>query len=200
MLSQRLVSMARQCCANSQYSRRECLELVSVPRSVSDGDLEEKVLKIFENIGCPIEGNSIEVCHQINKKKNERIIVKFSHWKDCQNILNAKKELRKLDMKDIGFPEDNPISVNQSLCTHYWVLWSKAKRLHSLKGINSFYVSRGTIKIKISENSLPLLITHVKDFTFRIIIRNTVIINLFWLSSICCVFNLQIGFNFLLRF
>ena len=169
--------MARQCCANSQYSRRECLELVSVPRSVSDGDLEKKVLKIFEKVGCHIEGNNIEVCHQINKK-NERIIVKFSRRKDCQNILNAKKELRKLDMKEIGFPEGNPISVNQSLCTHYWVLWSKAKRLHSLKRIKSFYASRGTVTIKISENSLLLLITHVNDFTFRIIIRNTVIINL----------------------
>ena len=134
--------MERQCWANAQYSRRECLELVGVPRSVSDGDLEEKVLKIFEKVGCPIEGNN----------------------KDCQNILNAKKELRKLDMKEIGFPEDNPIFVNQSLCTYYRVLWSKAKRLHSLKRISSFYVSGGTVKIKISENSLPLPITHVNDF------------------------------------
>ena len=142
VLSERLVSMERQCWANAQYSRRECLELVGVPRSVSDGDLEEKVLKIFEKVGCPIEGNN----------------------KDCQNILNAKKELRKLDMKEIGFPEDNPIFVNQSLCTYYRVLWSKAKRLHSLKRISSFYVSGGTVKIKISENSLPLPITHVNDF------------------------------------
>ena len=110
--------MARQCCANSQYSRRECLELVSVPRSVSDGDLEKKVLKIFEKVGCHIEGNNIEVCHQINKK-NERIIVKFSRRKDCQNVLNAKKELRKLDMKEIAFSEGDPIFVNQSLYTYY---------------------------------------------------------------------------------
>ena len=30
--------------------------------------------------------------------------------------------------------------------------------------ISSFYVSGGTVKIKISENSLPLPITHVSDF------------------------------------
>ena len=162
VLSERLVSMERQCWANAQYSRRECLELVGVPRSVSDGNLEEKVLKIFEKVGCPIEGNNIEACHRISKK-NERIIMKFSRRKDGQNVLNAKRELRKLDMKEIGFPEDNPIFVNQSLCTYYRVLWSKAKR-HSLKRIKSFYVSGGTVKIKISENSLPLTITHVNDF------------------------------------
>ena len=48
LLSESLVSMERQ------YSRHECLELVGVPRSASDGDLEEKVLTIFEKAGCPI--------------------------------------------------------------------------------------------------------------------------------------------------
>ena len=71
--------------------------------------------------------------------------MKFSRRKNCQNVLNAKKELRKLDMKEIGFPEDNPIFVNQSLCTHYRVLWSKTKRLYFLKRISSFYVSEGTV-------------------------------------------------------
>ena len=66
-------------------------------------------------------------------------------------------------MKEIGFPEDNPIFVNQSLCTYYRVLWSKAKSLHSLKRISSFYVSGGTVKIKISENGLALAITNVND-------------------------------------
>ena len=90
--------------------------------------------------------------------------MKFSRRKDCQDVLNWKKELRKLDMKEIGFPEGNPIFVNQSLSTYYRVLWSKAKRLHSLKRICSFYVSGGTVKIKISENSLPIPITYVNDF------------------------------------
>ena len=68
VLSESLVSMERQLWANAQYSRHDCLELVSVRRSVSDGDLEEKVLKIVEKFGCPIEGNNIEACHRISKK------------------------------------------------------------------------------------------------------------------------------------
>ena len=67
-------------------------------------------------------------------------------------------------MKEIGFPEDNPIFANQRLCTYYPVLWSKAKHLQSSKRISSFYVSGGTVKIQISENSLPLPITYVNDF------------------------------------
>ena len=88
----------------------------------------------------------------------------FSRRKNCQNILNVKKELRKLGMKQIGLPKGNPIFVNQSLCTCYGVRLSKAKRLYSLNRISSFYVSGGTAKIKISENSLPLPIANVNDF------------------------------------
>ena len=67
-------------------------------------------------------------------------------------------------MKQIGFLEDNPIFANQSLCTYFRVLWSKAKHLQSLKRISSCYASEGTVKIKISENSLPLPITYPNDF------------------------------------
>ena len=48
--------MERQCWANTQYSRHDYLELVGVPCGVSDDDLKEKVLKIFEKVGCPIAG------------------------------------------------------------------------------------------------------------------------------------------------
>ena len=37
-------NMERQCWANAQYSRRECLELVGIPKEVKQKDLEGKVL------------------------------------------------------------------------------------------------------------------------------------------------------------
>ena len=42
-----------------------------IPRSVRHGDFKEKVLKIFEKVGCPIEGNIIEGYHRISKKKKD---------------------------------------------------------------------------------------------------------------------------------
>ena len=53
------------------------------------------------------------------------------------------------------------------LCTFYRLLGSKAKCLHSSERISSFNVSQGTVQIKISENSLPMLIKHVNDFKER---------------------------------
>ena len=47
-LSGRLVQMERQCCANAQYSWRECVELVGIPSSVHQNQLEDSVSKIFD--------------------------------------------------------------------------------------------------------------------------------------------------------
>ena len=47
------------------------------------------------------------------------IIIKFSKWKDCRQIFSAKKDLSKLDMKELDFPEGPQILLNQSLCLYY---------------------------------------------------------------------------------
>ena len=65
LLSQRVVDLERQCWANAQYSRRECLEIVGIPRSVDDNSLEEKHFHVFEKVGCTIDSSNIEACHRI---------------------------------------------------------------------------------------------------------------------------------------
>ena len=44
LLSKRLVDMGRQCWANTQYSKRECLEVVAMLESAQNNQLEDKVL------------------------------------------------------------------------------------------------------------------------------------------------------------
>ena len=102
LLSQRVVNLERQCWDNAQYSRRECLEVVGIPRSVDDNILEEKVIQVFEKVGCNIDSSNIEACHRITKK-NDRVIVKFSKRKDCQRVLSVKKHLPKFKIEGIGF-------------------------------------------------------------------------------------------------
>ena len=164
LLSQRVVDLERQCWANAQYSRRKCLEVVGIPRSVDDNILEEKVIQVFEKVGCNIDSSNIEVCHRISKK-NDRVIAKFSRRKDCQRVLSVKKNLQKLRMEDLGLTGDNKAFLNPSLRPYYRVLWSKSKVLLNMGKINRLMVSKGTVKVKISESSAPISITHADDFT-----------------------------------
>ena len=162
LLSKRLVDMERQYWVNAQYSKRECLELVGIRQSVKDDDLEKVVTKIVNKVGINITERDVQAVHRIGKEG--RTIVKFSNRKDCHALVKVKSDLNTLTMKDFGFEENNKIYVNESLCPYYSVLWAKRKRLHHLQKIFSFYVSNGSIKIKIKENDKGITITHTADF------------------------------------
>ena len=85
LLVTRLSTLERHCWANAQYSRRECFDIVGIPRKVSGEVLEEKVLNIFGKFGCDISPDRIEACDRVGRT-NDTVIVKFSRRKDYQHV------------------------------------------------------------------------------------------------------------------
>ena len=160
-LHNHFVNMDRQFCINAQYSRRECVEILGIPTSVPANELEEAFCKIVDKIEFKINDRDIESCHRVGSQG--RTIVKFSHKKDCQKLMKVKKDLSKLKLTvmDLG---NTKIFIDQSLCRYYKLLWSKSKRVHAMKQIYSYYVSNGTVKVKLEENSRPISITYATDF------------------------------------
>ena len=67
-------------------------------------------------------------------------------------------------MDNLDLPGATKIYVNQGLCPYYCILWSKAKKLQNNGSNDNFYISSGTIKIKVTENSRPITIMHLDDF------------------------------------
>ena len=67
-------------------------------------------------------------------------------------------------MDDLDLPSGTKIYINQILCPYYRILWSKAERLQNIGSIDNLYISNGTIKIKVTENSSPITITRLDDF------------------------------------
>ena len=114
-LSSRLVNMERQCWANAQYSRRECLEIVGIPKEVEQKNLKSKVMSVLEKVGCKIDPDNIEDCHRLSKK-SDNTIIKFSRRKDCQHVFRVKRDTRKLNLEYLGFRGENKIYTNWSLC------------------------------------------------------------------------------------
>ena len=146
LLNRRVIDMERQCWANAQYSKRECLEVSGISRDVFNKNWESKVLKVFIKVGCEILSCDIEVCpHLMN---NDRVIVKFLRRKDCDRVMSVKRDLRKVKLEDIALRGSNFIFVNPGLCPYYRMFWSKSKRLLGLGKIENFFVSSGKIKIR----------------------------------------------------
>ena len=127
-LNERLIALERQCWANAQYSRRECLEITGIPSSVSDKDLDEVVCKAITKAEVDITANDIEDCHRVGNKGQTIII--FGARKVVRQVLSLRKDLNKNKISDIDLTGQSTLYINQSLCPYYNMLLSKTKTLY----------------------------------------------------------------------
>ena len=89
--------------ANKQYSRRECIEILGIPTSVSDNALENKIQEVFRGIIVEGDAQNIDLCHRLKGKVSKgRVILKLSKRKDAEKIKLNKKKLKNIDHKKIG--------------------------------------------------------------------------------------------------
>ena len=162
-LSDKLVVLECKCHANEQYSRRECLEISGIPAEVGDKDIEKKVLEVLDAIGAPVNTDSVEDCHRIPSKGYlKKVILKLSHWKGSRQVWLNKKKLKQLKPKSLNLPASVKIYINESLCPYYKKLWTKCKKLWDAKRILSFWVSNGSIRVKLVNENVSI-ITHDCD-------------------------------------
>ena len=114
LLSSRLDDTERQCWANAQYSKRETYEIAGSPKSLTNDEAETKLSQIFQSLDCNVDKEDLGICHWLKDK--ERVIVKFGRRKDCEKVLRAENDLRKLNSTNLDLPEGSKIFINQSLC------------------------------------------------------------------------------------
>ena len=88
---ERVVALERQCWGNSQYSRRECLEITGVPDRISNDDLEATTIKIFDKLDVAIDPSNIEDCHWFKSNWFKKVIIKFARRKYA-NIIRKKQK------------------------------------------------------------------------------------------------------------
>lgn len=78
-LKEKFVSLERQTRSNSQYSRRDCLELSVTPETIEIKDLEGTALGIFGKLDVIMDLSNVEDYHWIKSSKvPKRVIVKLS--------------------------------------------------------------------------------------------------------------------------
>ena len=160
-LCKKITTFERQCWANNQYSRREYLEISGIPENVENKDLKNLTPQIFEKIDISVDPENVEDCHWIKTQRSQNVIIKLSRWKDANKIRSEKKKLKGKNLTSLGI--NTPVYINDSLCIYYKKLWPKCKKLHNNKLIYAFWISKGSIKLKVSENGNIHVITHDLD-------------------------------------
>ena len=94
--------LERKCAANELYSRRECLEILGIPDSIPNNNLEETVLKTLNDTGVKVNSRDVEACHRLNQKANpKKVIIKLS--KRCVQGNEQQKEVKKHETSKYWF-------------------------------------------------------------------------------------------------
>ena len=94
--NQLLIDMEKDIIDVQEYIRRNNIEIVGIPSTISDKDLEKRVVEIAAEIDVKISGNDIEACHRLkdrNNNKDKRTIVRFVNRKFFDQLHKNKKKL-----------------------------------------------------------------------------------------------------------
>ena len=137
------------------------MEISAYPESLKNKDLEETVLKVFEELNVVVNPSNVEVCRWVASSTSRKVIIKLPRHKDANKIRRVRKNLKNLYLSSLEIK--NPVFINDSLCSYYKMLWNKCNKLSSNRSIHAFWLSNDSIRLKIGENDRVNIITHLSD-------------------------------------
>ena len=163
LLNDRLLRLERNNNLNSQYIRKETLEIHKFPKDVPDSALEEKVLELFnavkEEEDEPLTAADFHACHRLANR--ERVIIKFTHRKRMRAVIKSRNKFANPDTKrnlNIG-----RIYVVESLAGPYKYLLYQCQQLKAGGAIHDCWFFNGNINVVLVEKGERHHIAHSAD-------------------------------------
>ena len=159
--------LEREVARLDQYGRRENIEMIGIPNSVKDGDLEVNVLRILHQIGLPrIQHYNIAACHRLNTKDrfgNKNTIVRFINLKDSISCLKNKKNLQFC--RELGF---HHIYITENLCPSNRSIFDHLNNLKKNGELKRVWSYNGTVQFKFTDdpNEKSKKILHECDLNY----------------------------------
>ena len=86
-----MIQLEHNAITDSQYSRRETIELNPFPAEIHEDVLEDSICKALSLTGVNIVPEDLQACHRM--KRSDRVIVKFKCCKQKQSLMYKRKNL-----------------------------------------------------------------------------------------------------------
>ena len=122
LLEKRKTELEKSQAKAEQCSRRNNVEISSIPHEILNNNLEGKVIDICKDAGIEIGHMDIEGCHRLllsrkNSGGTKRVTVKVVNRKHSEDMLRLKKIISSR----------GKVFISNSLCPYYLYLWAKSK-------------------------------------------------------------------------
>ena len=100
----RIIQLERNAVTNSQYSRRETIELNPVPAEIHEDVLEDSICKALSLTGVNVVPEDLQACHRM--KRSDRVIVKFKCRKQKQSLIYKRKNIgtKSQELTNLKYP------------------------------------------------------------------------------------------------
>lgn len=164
-----------------QYSRRECLEIQGIPLPKDGGHAEDTnqiITKIGELMSVEIDEVDISVSHRLPVSRNYKgnrsepaIIAKFVRRDVKEQFYRARKELKNLTTKDLGYDISNNIYINESLTESNKALFKECVKAKKEMGFTFIWTSNGKIFLRKDEHSPVIHIKSKDDIVKKLLSR-----------------------------
>jgi hypothetical protein len=144
-----------------QYSRRENLVLSGIPDSVSQTNLQSKVLEILAAAGFrELRPDDISACHRLAKPRNSRyparVIVRFLSRKPVDFCISNRERVQN----DIKTNLNLNIRIFENLCKANEEALRICKWLQENGAIHDHFIRNGFVKIVKTAGGRPVKVRH----------------------------------------
>ena len=132
---------------NSQYSKREKIELNPVPAEIHEDVLEDSICKALSLTGVNVVPEDLQACHRM--KRSDRVTVKFKCHKQKQSLMYKRKNLCTKSQELINLKFSGRFFVSESVSHENQQFVYKCRQLKSARKIHSTWFLNHVINIKL---------------------------------------------------
>ena len=155
----RIIQLECNAVTNSQYSRRETIELNPVPADITEDVLEENICKALSLTGVNVVPNDLHACHRM--KRTDRVIVKFKCRKQKNSVMYKRKNLGNKSQEHSNLKFSGRLFVSDSMSPENQQLAYKCRQLKTAHKIHSTSFLNNVVNLKLTEHGGIYKIFHV---------------------------------------
>ena len=128
---------------NTQYNRRETLEIKPVPSDIADDVLEKSVYQALLLIGISVELDNLQACHHMRKQNH--VIIQFKCRKLKHHVFSNHKTLQNKSLNHTQLRFFGKLFVNESMCHENHQLAYKCRQLKSARKIHLTWFNNSSL-------------------------------------------------------
>ena len=162
-LLKKITAVERTSNSISQYSRKETIELHGFNPETPANEVEDKVLNIINSINneddySKYTPEDIQACHKL--KDRSKIICKFVSRKRMRNVINNRKKLKGMDLKNQGIP--GKLFINESMAPSFKGIDWRCRQLKKAKLIKECWFFNGNYTLQNLKEEKKQ-VSHIND-------------------------------------